>query len=98
MPRTLHILGFEESGAVKLVSGPQVSVEETRKLIGELKTSGKLPKGCIRLEVFDSDRGRVTNILPHDAGAAHRAELEAIEKAKPAKTETKTPGNKLTPI
>jgi hypothetical protein len=88
MPRTLHLLGYSKKGESSLIAGTHVPINEVRKSADNFRRTGKLPDGIIRLEVFDSERGKVGTILPHDGGAAHRAEVAKLQ-AQAAKTAPK---------
>ncbi len=99
MPRTLHILSVQESGSTELFRGAEIPPDKVRAEFFAIRESGKLPKGCKELQLFDSEKGKISIALPLAAPRVQpKPQGGTKQEAKPADASIKTGGNKLAQI
>lgn len=91
--RTNHVIGFDSGGLSSLVIGTEVPIRETVERFRAMQTSGQLPKGVVRAQLYDSEDGLIGLAIAHDLVAKHKAELakREAEQFKKTAAESKTP-------
>lgn len=63
--RTLFIVGVLEDGSAVLIAfGGGQAIPSVQIKFNDLRVSGALPKGVVRAELHDSERGRVGIAVP----------------------------------
>lgn len=91
--RTAITIGYTEDGKTRLLAGPDTPADEQRESFAAA-IEGKMPKDCVRVELWMSDRGRAKKALcpkyeatlaKEAAEAARAQKAKEAEAAKPAR-------------